>query len=293
MIRQITSGLSFIKHHPFARRHFAVGLLKWIYWQILSRIYSKPKRVKFLEGVEFMAQRGMKGITGNIYAGLHEFNDMAFLIHCLREGDYFIDVGANVGSYTLLAAGVKRAHVTAFEPAPSTYEWLATNVRLNNLDDLVECRNEACASNEGKLKFSTSEDTTNHTLGENEIAEYVTISCVELDSMKCAPDILKIDVEGFESEVLAGASNILEDNKLKAIIIEINGSGQRYGYSDADIHRNLLNKGFLPYDYNPYQRKLEKRQSYGEYNTIYVRDYDTVSDRLKSSPPFNLWGEKI
>jgi hypothetical protein len=43
-------------------------------------------------------------MSGNIYAGLHEFGDMAFVLHFLRAGDLFADVGANIGSYTVLAS---------------------------------------------------------------------------------------------------------------------------------------------------------------------------------------------
>jgi hypothetical protein len=50
------------------------------------------------------ATSGMTGATGNLYVGLHEFEEMAFLLHFLRPGDLFADVGANVGSYTILAA---------------------------------------------------------------------------------------------------------------------------------------------------------------------------------------------
>jgi thymidylate synthase len=65
----------------------------------------------------------MTGATGNIYAGLHEFEDMAFLLHLLRSEDMFADVGSNIGSYTILASGVVGAKSVAFEPVPSTYHF--------------------------------------------------------------------------------------------------------------------------------------------------------------------------
>ncbi len=58
----------------------------------------------------------MTGATGNIYAGLHEFDDMAFFLHLLRPEDMFADVGSNIGSYTILASGVVGAKSVAFEP---------------------------------------------------------------------------------------------------------------------------------------------------------------------------------
>ena len=57
----------------------------------------------------------MTGATGNIYAGLHEFVDMAFCLHLLRSGDLFVDVGANIGSYTVLASKVAGANSVTLE----------------------------------------------------------------------------------------------------------------------------------------------------------------------------------
>ncbi len=61
------------------------------------------------------------------------------------------------------------------------------------------------------------------------------------------PTLMKIDVEGFETEILNGGEKILDDEKLKTIIIELNGSGGKYGYSDHEIHSKLLAKNFKPY----------------------------------------------
>ena len=73
----------------------------------------------------------MTGITGNWYCGLHEFHEMAFVLHFLRKNDTFIDVGANVGSYTILAA-VTGSNVISIEPIPSTFNYLKNNVSINN-----------------------------------------------------------------------------------------------------------------------------------------------------------------
>lgn len=56
----------------------------------------------WIEGARLMVRNGMTGATGNIYCGLHEFTDMSFVLHLLRPDDLFVDVGANIGSYTVL-----------------------------------------------------------------------------------------------------------------------------------------------------------------------------------------------
>jgi len=82
----------------------------------------------------------MHGATGNIYVGLHEFEQMAFLLHCLRSEDIFIDVGANVGSYTVLASAAVGAKTIAFEPIESEYNGLMANIELNGIAHLVDAR---------------------------------------------------------------------------------------------------------------------------------------------------------
>jgi hypothetical protein len=64
-----------------------------------------PVVVPFVGDTRLLVARGMRGATGNVYVGLHEFEEMAFALHALRPSSRFIDVGANVGSYTVLAAG--------------------------------------------------------------------------------------------------------------------------------------------------------------------------------------------
>jgi len=100
--------------------------------------------------------------TGNIYAGLHEFADMAFVLPFLRPCDLFVDVGANVGSYTILASGLVRCHTVAFEPDPLTAAALERNVNLNQIANLVEIRVAAVGEHHGIVRFSTGLDTENH-----------------------------------------------------------------------------------------------------------------------------------
>jgi hypothetical protein len=68
----------------------------------------------WIDGAKFFVRRGETGLTGNVYAGLHEFADMGYLLHVLRAQDTFIDGGANVGAYTILACVARGATGHAF-----------------------------------------------------------------------------------------------------------------------------------------------------------------------------------
>ena len=107
------------------------------------------------------------------------------------------------------------------------------------------------------------------------------------------PLLIKIDVEGFETEVLKGAKKILSNPILKAIIIELNGSGHRYGYDEKLIHQELLILGFQPYKYNPDRREVISTPSYGNHNTIYIRDEPYVSDRISKARKIKIGHKEI
>ncbi|RDC56210.1 FkbM family methyltransferase [Pedobacter chinensis] len=292
----IKRTFGFIHEHPLAKRHLLRAYFKFISWQIRSRLTSGFQKVKFINGIHFFAKSGLTGITGNIYTGLHEFNDMGFLLHFLRNEDTFFDVGANVGAYTLLASGVCRSKTISFEPVPTTYHILKKNINLNKLNDLVTIENKGVGSEEGNLRFTAEEDTTNHVILEDqEHQNSILVPIVFLDNYYPAnnPALIKIDVEGFETAVLKGADQILNDKALKAIIIELNGSGGRYGYDDNQIHAKLLSHGFKPYEYHPIERKIEELDTFGTHNTIYIRDLAYVVYRLKSAVPFTIFNQSV
>lgn len=100
---------------------------------------------------------------------------------------------------------------------------------------------------------------------------------------EACPLLLKIDVEGFETEVVKGVDTTLSNKSLKEIIIELNDSGQRYVNDEELIHNKLLEHGFKPFNYNPKTRQLIKLEKFGTQNTIYLRDIEYVEERLKSA----------
>jgi FkbM family methyltransferase len=241
---------------------------------------------------------GETGLTGNIYTGLHEFQDMGFLLHFLRDEDLFIDVGANVGSYTILACSAIGARGVALEPVPSTYKRLVDNMRLNHLDEKVKCVNKGIGAEEGSIAFTSDSDTTNHAVATGEQHENtVIVEIVTLDSVLNYeyPSLIKIDVEGYETPVLEGAQKVLKEQTLNAVIMELNGSGTRYGYDESRILELMSDFGFNTYSYNPLNRALINLEgkNLNSGNTLFIRDKSFVEDRLITSPKVLVHGRHI
>lgn len=97
--------LSYVLRHPLNQSFKCAAVGRWLRWQLVSRLAPGPIIVAFGPNTSLAVSSGMTGATGNIYTGLHEFEDMAFLLHFLRSGDTFVDVGANVGSFSILVRG--------------------------------------------------------------------------------------------------------------------------------------------------------------------------------------------
>jgi len=234
----------------------------------------------------------MRGATGNLYCGLHEFEDMGFILHALRKSDTFVDIGANVGSYTLLAANEVGANTISVEPIPSTFEILEQNLNINKIREYVTALNIGLGAKKGELKFTKSKDTMNHVaLDDSEDTIAVPIEKFDDVIKLTSSTLIKIDVEGFETEVLNGMSEALPSPHLKAIIIELNGSGKKYGYEEEKIHEKLVAFGFAPFLYRPFERKLQPIESYGKYNTIYIRNIDFIKSRIESAKKIEIHGQ--
>ncbi|MGN6178093.1 MAG: FkbM family methyltransferase [Mucilaginibacter sp.] len=283
--------IKFILEHPLTKHRPVRALLGFLKWQLVSRLSKAPIVYKFTPNSKLWVWNGLTGATGNVYCGLHEFEDMAFLLHFLRETDLFVDIGANIGSYTMLASAEIGVRTIAMEPVPATYQNLVNNIRLNNITNRVKALNIGVGSGKGSLKFSKMFDTGNHVLAD-ESAEFVLVDVEDLDSILSSecPSLLKIDVEGYETEVLNGAEHVLQSESLKAVIIELNGAGKRYGFDDNDVHLKLTANGFSTYKYLPFERKIVEAERNQEHNTLYIRDVSFVSQRLKEGKVLNVKG---
>lgn len=285
----LLNTIKFITEHPLNRGKTLSALFRFLRWQVGSRLARGDVVYDWVNGAKFWVRTGETGLTGNIYTGLHEFPDMAFLLHYLRAEDLFIDVGANVGSYTILACSAIGARGVAFEPVPSVYQRLVENICLNDLEGSVQCVNKGVGQRQGKIEFTGDRDTTNHVLASGEPCDHkVAVEVVSLDAALGgeSPSLIKIDVEGYEAPVLDGAQDLLAAESLKAVIMELNGSGRRYGFDEDRILERMGEYGFGTYAYEPFSRELINLEgkNVNAGNTLFLRNVSFVRDRLATAP---------
>jgi FkbM family methyltransferase len=275
------STVEWIVNHPLSKGRRAQNIARFLTWQMRSRLSRRPHVFKTANGAKMWAVSGMTGATGNLYVGLHEFEEMAFLLHFLRRGDLFADVGANIGSYTILAAVAVGTDVIAFEPGNSALTWLMRNIELNGVANHVEVRREAVGAKSGVVFFTSGFDTMNHIAPEG--TDVVPITMLDMACPR-VPSLIKIDVEGFEADVLRGARGILGKPAAQAVIMELN---------DDAATEFLKRLGFTCCRYDPFAREITTHESSATGNGIFVRDVEAVQHRLREAPPFLIRGRVI
>lgn len=288
-IRSFWSLFSYVWQHPLNRSGRFHAICRVARWQLGSRLLPGAVAVPFVGEAKLMLERGMTGATGNWYCGLHEPEEMSFVLHVLRAQDVFVDVGANIGSYTILATAGAGARTVAIEPIPETFKRLKRNVRINEIDHKIDCLQVGVSSEPGKLAFTSDMDTVNHVVAPGETAASLEVDVLTLDTIIpfCNATVIKIDVEGHEYAVLRGASSVLQSPTLLAVVMETNGSGSRYGIDDQQLFRCMADHGFSPYRYHPLTRELSPC-SHGGANSIFVRDLDAVKERVCNARRFRI-----
>jgi FkbM family methyltransferase len=219
--------------------------------------------------------------SGVLYCGLPDWAEMRFVLDYLRPGDKVVDVGANVGLYSLLAATVDGVEVTAFEPDPGARELATTNVARNGFANRIELRAEAVGAADGRADFTVGLGPMNRLVGEAGAASgdptvdrLRTVEVVTLDDgVVGSVALLKVDVEGQELAVLSGARRLLTEHR-PALILEAN---------DPFALTSFLEPlGYSWVDYEPDQRRLTAAPSppAPRANGIAVVDIDAAAARV-------------
>jgi FkbM family methyltransferase len=281
-----------IAEHPFNRARKARSLLRYLAWNLGRRMLSRADySIELLPGTRILVSNRENFATLVYTCGLYDFEDMLFLLHFLRPGDWFGDFGANVGVYSVLA-GTRGASVLAVEPVPDTFERLCVNLRMNSVQAVpVNC---GLSDRTQVLSFTSDRGAMNKVAtraGPNTFQVEVVRADELVRQTNSAPCLLKVDVEGYEWPLLNGAVDLLSTSLL-AIIVEMNESGREYGYSDESVHSFLRSSGFSPYRYDPFSRKLFAREGINResFNTLYLKDsaMPTLRERVMGAESVSL-----
>jgi FkbM family methyltransferase len=257
--------IKYILEHPSNKGQRLKALRRSIGWQLYKKMTRRTYDLKVFGDIYVRCYADSASAGGVVYTGgLFDFHEMKFIQRYLRAGDGFIDVGANIGVYTLLASSIvgMDGRVESFEPGMKALERLRENVFLNRLDQ-VHLHAMAVGEESGNVLFTQDdEDSCNRVVSQNsaQSSKCTNVPCVRLDDVLSEHPYAmgKIDVEGSELRVLKGAKKMLACSNPPVWLVEINGTDVTDSDCTAENLFSLLN-GF-GYDlawYNAFAHQLD------------------------------------
>jgi len=169
---------------------------------------------------------------------VHEASTTILFKEVVKEGATVVDLGANIGYFTLLAAKLvgKRGTVYSFEPEPRNYNYLLRNLELNGYGNVI-ANNKAASDKNGKIKlYICPYDSGHHTIKQDEgiksynpdftidDAGFIEVEMVALDDYfketKRPIDVIKMDVEGAEMLALSGMDRLIKESGNLTMFVE-------------------------------------------------------------------------
>ena len=241
--------------HPANSQNRVGALFRAIVLQIRLRVGQKAVVYPWVGGLRLSLKRGYHSLTAQVYFQYSEYNEMHFLLDHLKKGDLFVDVGANMGAYSLLAAGVKEARVIALEPLPDNVEVLHEQLMLNGLTEKVQVLPIAAGEQPDTLQLVTKSSQNTFIIKSDDWRSQNSLS-VEVRRLDAilpdCPRIIKIDVEGHELFVLKGLGHFIQDPHLQYIICEM-----VHPAFFEPISNLMAAAGFAPYVYDVQEKMLK------------------------------------
>ena len=213
--------------------------------------FNKHKKDKVMIGKHtiFLDKKDSLGLSFQKF----EATETNLIKKLIKKDDVVLDIGANIGYYTLILADLvgKNGQVYAFEPDPENFKLLKKNIEFNGYRN-VKLFNNAVGSKKGKIKLYISEDNMgNHKIFQDDSKRnYVEVDMITLDSIlsKKKIDFMKLDVEGSEPGVIAGGEKTLRNSSNLKFITELYPLFiEQFGEDYKEYLRNIENMGFSLY----------------------------------------------
>jgi len=268
--------------------------IRWRKWRYKARITGSAT-TEIQDGVKMRLYYD-DWLSEMLYFYGFEENEKSFVNCFLKSGDVFVDVGANIGLFTVIGASLvgNGGKVIAFEPSAKNYGRLVNNVKLNHYSN-VTCNKVALSDLSGKAKMTVCTDKygawnslAKPSVGTSFETETVETVCwdeySEENGLTGSIALMKIDVEGWEYNVLQGARKALSRNDAPVLLVEFTDTNARNaGHTCQEIYTALTEFGYEICEYSAETRKLVEaplRDSYPYMNLVATKIKETVEARL-------------
>jgi FkbM family methyltransferase len=274
----------FIRTHPAARGGRARAAGRLLSWRVAQ--WTGARRALVQVGrMRMYCYPGSSGASSVLYVGIPEWSEMNFALRYLRPGDTFLDVGANVGAWSLLlSTAIENLSVIAVEPSPIARTRLEENLALNALEN-VRVLAAALGAREGERTFTVDLDTENRFARPDETnAQALPVTTIDALIGEAPLALAKIDVEGYERDVLEGAVRVMARAEAPVLLFEyIDFVAAAAGVRFEDLSRLLAARGFRCMIFDPASpalRPFDPEDPARPHNVIAMRDVAAVERRL-------------
>jgi FkbM family methyltransferase len=212
-----TGVVRYVWAHPSNSGRRLRALLRAARYQAQTRLLGRRAVARLGDRSRLWVDPHRTAASMVLYANPPDLPEMLAWRRALRGGGLFVDVGANVGTYTIWAAE-QGAEVIALEPAADTFSLLEENIALNGYR--VTAVRAAAGDHCGSARFTAGLDAGNSLAPDGP----VVTDLVTVDSLIGGRRVtgMKVDVEGFEIDVLRGAARALAERRIGLIQIEWN-----------------------------------------------------------------------
>jgi FkbM family methyltransferase len=269
--------LRLIWEHPANRNNRCRAVGKAALWQAYKRTIRRPFDLSIYGGLRLRAYPDSNEPGRFIYyGGLPDYDEMTFMRRYLRPGDHFVDGGANVGAYTLLAASLvgPTGRVDAFEPTPLEVRRLRENVALNGLEQ-VRVHEAALADVPGDAHFTLDRKSGNRLRrAHDDQSEVRTVAVTTIDAeLPGTYAMAKLDLEGAEPLALRGAERHLAAGSPPVFVLElVDRFVRRFGSSALEVADWLQERGYelAKYDANTNSLDLVGRSLAGSRTNVFA-----------------------
>jgi FkbM family methyltransferase len=247
--------LKYIWSHPNCQQQQLQSICKFMGWQFYKRLTHRYLDIQLVSKVKMRCHPDSYSAAAALYCGLYDYDEMNFLLRYLQEEDSFLDIGANVGIYTLLAAyKIQSGSIYSFEALPKNYSRLAENLNLNNFQQ-VKSFAIAVSDSTGSIALNLAEGDSMPFITTTTTDNSIIVPTNTLDN--CLQDqevnnltLAKIDIEGAEILAFKGATSLLKQQRPYVWILEINDTVNHFGHQKKDVVNFLQDYGYGLYSYN-------------------------------------------
>lgn len=240
IIIHFTNLVKYTWAHPANQGARSRALLRLINFQLRGRVLRQRTLTRIGDQSRIWADVHRYASLKVVCANPPDYPEMLVWRQTLRARDLFVDVGANVGSYAIWAADLG-ADVIALEPADDAFALLMENISLNGYK--VDTVHAAGGAFSGVARFTSGRDDWNCL----DIRGSVEVPMVTIDSIIGDRTVagLKVDVEGFEIDVLQGCKRALSEHRIQLMQLEWNATSETAKRADRyPVARLLAEYGY-------------------------------------------------